>query len=816
VSFEHKNKLMTDEIKNIQEKKTKKSLIKTIFNKIAFSKTESSKEGMVLDKAIKRMLHLIVFLTPLWFLPITVNAIEFNKQTLMVLLIVITLILWLVKILSQGQVRWKSNILNLFIGAFLVISILSTVFSLRIYGSLVGWPTHLSGALINTLSFLALYFLVINNFKGIKQTFGLLFTFLVSSAVVTVIGLLQIWGGFVFPWEFTKLVSFNTIGTVNSFGIISATLLTLLTALLFVIKKKEIKIFLVILGLLNLLILLSLNFWAIWLVLAVGMAIILIFGLMRLVKLEESIGWIALPMAFLAISLVFILFNPALPVRPEIPTEVGLSHKGGLEVVNKTLRVDPILGTGPETFSFNYSKYKPSEINQTMFWNIRFSNPPAEIYSIASDLGILGLISFLAILLLFVIKAVKNIVKTIGEEKNVLKQFLEIGLFAGWFGLAVSWFVYPQNFTLMFVFWLLMSLYLAESSVFKSNLYNLKKSPKILLLTSFSFVVIIIVIVGFLYIQGTRFVAEAQYKQGLNMVQSQGRFDEGLNTIIKSTIINPYEDRTYNILSQLFILKMNRDANLAGLDQQQRLNLMQVDAINAINSAVRATKLSPQDVSNWLTRGQVYRQLIGFINGADEWSEKSFEEAIKLEPLNPFTLTQWGRALIAMNEEERALEKLNQAIEVKPDYADAHFRSAVVFEAQGKLNEAITKLEINRQLLPQDKGIAFQLGVLYYRAERYRQAGAEFVRAVIIDPDYANARYFLGLLYDQAGDKESALDQFERIAKLNPDNEHIKDVIENLKTGRPALGSPDLGPPEQPEDIPIKEVPEEQNKETQP
>lgn len=819
----------------LEETKTKKSFVKSFFNKIAFSKTGGEKDSMILEKTIKALIYLAVIIIPLWFLPITVNVVDFNKQALTVLIVVIASVLWLVKILSQGEIRWKGSNLNIVIGVFLVIYILATIFSLRPYGSLLGWATHLSGALINILSFAALYFLIINNFRGVKEIFGLLFSFLISAGIVTLIGLLQIWGTFIFPWDFTKLTSFNMVGTVNGLGIFSAIILTLITALLFVIKRNDIKIFFLILGLLNLFILLSLNFWVLWMILGIGMAIILIFGLIRLVKLEESIGWVALPMTFLAIALVFILFKPTLPLAPNIPTEVGLTYRGGMVVVQDALKEKPILGTGPETFMFNYSKFKPEEVNQTIFWNIRFSNPPAEIYSVASDLGILGLLAFLIVLILFIAKAIKNLVNTIGKETNVLKRFLEIGLFAGWFALAVSWFVYPQNFTLMFVFWFLLALYLAESSVLKETVYSLKKSPKILLLTSFSFVVVIVVIVGFLYIQGTRFVAEVKYKQGLDLVRVEGKLDEGINSIIKATIINPYEDRNYNTLAQFFLIKMNRDTNLPNLTQDQKVNLMQVDAINAINSSVRATTLSPQDVSNWLIRGQTYRQLIGFINGVDNWAETSFEEALKLDPLNPFTYTEIGRIyinranLIAANAQqdratrekmnewlETALEKFNQAIAIKPDYAAAHFESAVIFDRQGKSNEAIAKMEINRQLLPRDTGIAFQLGVLYYKAERYREAGAEFIRAVVLDPDFANARYFLGLLYDQAGDKESALDQFERIASLNPDNEHIQQIIANLKAGLPALGSPELGPPEQPEEIPIEEEPEDQNQPVQP
>jgi hypothetical protein len=46
----------------------------------------------------------------------------------------------------------------------------------------------------------------------------------------------------------------------------------------------------------------------------------------------------------------------------------------------------------------------------------------------------------------------------------------------------------------------------------------------------------------------------------------------------------------------------------------------------------------------------------------------------------------------------------------------------------------------------------------------------------------------LGLLYDWEGDKESAIDQFNRISELNPDNEEIKAILVNIQSGNPALG----------------------------
>jgi tetratricopeptide (TPR) repeat protein len=778
----------------------------SIFARLNIFKSTIGKD--ILNEAIKKIIYVLVFLIPIWFLPITINAVELNKQVVMVLLIIASLILWSIKILNRGEIKWKSNILNVAFGVFALICIISTIFSIRPYGSLVGWSDHLSGSLINILCFIALYFLIVNNFKELKETFNLLFIFTVSSAIVSVIGMLQIWGKFILPFGITKIISFNTIGSVNTLGIFVAVMTILITAMLFMVKRKGIKLFLILLGLLNIFILISINFWVLWLVLGVGMIIILLFGLMQMVKLGEKISWIALPITLLAVALIFLFFRPVLPLRPNLPIEVGLSYKSGLSIVGNVLRHNPIIGTGPETFVFNYAKYKPEGINQTAYWNVRFLNAPAKIYSLASDLGILGLLGFLAIIIIFAVKATKNLIKE-KEESNILKRFLSIGFFAAWIGIAVCWFIYSQNLVLMFVFWLLLSLFLTEESTSKEKVYDLKKSPKILLIASISFMVIIVLVIGLLYVIGTKYIAEITYKRGVSLIETNENVNNGLNKIIKSTIINPHEDNTYKVLSQLFIYKLEQDAVNTALTQAERANIVQTDAMSAINSAMQTTNLSPRDASNWLLRGQVYRKLMAIIDGASDWEESSYNKAIEFEPSNPFVYLELGRLYAnkadmivekARNDQEtrktwneyiaKAMENFNKSIELKINYSDAYYEQSKIYDRQGKIAEAIQKLEINRQLSPSDKNIAFQLAVLYYRSEKFKQAKAEFIRAIVLDDNFSNARYFLGLLYDWEGDRESAFDQFDRIAELNPDNEQIKDILENLNAGKPALGKP--------------------------
>ncbi|MDP2930317.1 MAG: tetratricopeptide repeat protein, partial [bacterium] len=194
--------------------------------------------------------------------------------------------------------------------------------------------------------------------------------------------------------------------------------------------------------------------------------------------------------------------------------------------------------------------------------------------------------------------------------------------------------------------------------------------------------------------------------------------------------------------------------------------------------------------------------LVNLINGADEWAIKSYEEAVKLEPLNPITYTQWG--LIYLNRadaltddkektEERAQimnmarEKFQKALDLKSDYAPARYQLAMIDIRDGKTKDAITKLEDTKIIAPYDTGLSFQLGLVYRADNQNDKAQAEFERTIALDPNYSNARYFLGLIYDENKETAKAIDQFEQIAKLNPDDATVKKILENLKAGKPAL-----------------------------
>ncbi|MDP3143485.1 MAG: tetratricopeptide repeat protein, partial [Candidatus Omnitrophota bacterium] len=128
---------------------------------------------------------------------------------------------------------------------------------------------------------------------------------------------------------------------------------------------------------------------------------------------------------------------------------------------------------------------------------------------------------------------------------------------------------------------------------------------------------------------------------------------------------------------------------------------------------------------------------------------------------------------------------------------------------QGKLADAIKRAEELVMLNNVDVGALFQLGFLYYKNSQFDQSKPVFERTVQLSPNYSNARYFLGLIYDRENpkDKSAALEQFEKIAELNPDNNEIKQILVNLKAGKAALlgVAPPAPAPQSRSEAPVQE-----------
>ena len=750
----------------------------------------------------KAMIYFLVFLLPIFFLPWTTNVLDFNKQALLLILVFLSLICWLANSLVSNKFEINTSFFNFPVIILFLVTAVSVIFSSFRYGSFWGWPLPVSQSLLSLLGFTIFYFLVANLFKKDEIIF-LFLTLFLSGFLASLFGISQLFGKFILPFDFARTTSFNTIGTMNSFAVYNSLLLVLLLPLLFFVKR----FFKVVLGVFILTLLVSLfliNFKTAWVVFLTGLAVLFASGAVNLRKTGRS-SFVAVMMIFFVIALLFTLFRFSLPGLPATPLEVSPTQKTELGVLRQMPPKSLFLGSGPGTFIYDWSKYKSTDLNQTIFWATRFTAGASEILDKTITTGILGILAFFFLIFLFFKKAFQFLVKKIDEGVSRSKisdgasWFLSLGILASFAGLVAAFFLYPVNFSILLIFWLLIGC-LAVMETEKRKVLLIGNSSTKALGFSFLFVLILILGIGSSVFYVQKYIAEANYFQGLKAFQG-GDSILAVNFISKAVNLNPQMDVYWRDLSQIHLFRLNEVLLKTDLTPEDKNYQVQSLIASAVNSASQATTLNPSDVANWNVRGFIYRNMIGGLGGAEDWAIKSYETAIDLEPTTPYIFTEIGRIYISkadlaeqqenLADKDKNLElaqsSFEKAVSLKVDYAPANYQMAMIYIREGKTKEAIERLELTKQAAPGDIGLAFQLGLIYYNDNQFDKAKAEFERAVVLDSRYANARYFLGLIYDKEGNKNEAIAQFKVIEEFNPENQEVKKILSNLRGGRPAL-----------------------------
>ena len=118
------------------------------------------------------------------------------------------------------------------------------------------------------------------------------------------------------------------------------------------------------------------------------------------------------------------------------------------------------MGSGQGTFLANFAQFKPVEFNNSQFWNIRFDKGANYLAEIAVTMGVLGVLSYLVVVLMFLLimflflwKLKKS--KVVADAKSraaASDKLIVLPFFLFWLVLFVSQFVYSQNTVLLFYF----------------------------------------------------------------------------------------------------------------------------------------------------------------------------------------------------------------------------------------------------------------------------------------------------------------------------------------------------------------------------
>ncbi len=795
----------------------------------------ASKLSRFCDAAIQWSLFGLVLLMPLFYLPWTIEVLEMNKQLLLLVGAGIAGFAWLGKMLTERRFEYRRSVVNLIVILFAVVYAISAMLSQSQYMSVAGDFGQQNAGLVTVLSLVVLYFVIASNVRTVKQFNRLMLASVISGFLAAAFGLLQGMGVFLLPFAFAKSASFNTVGTAASLGIYLAYIVTLCGGLILQThKRSDMKpklhlaytVFLAVTAVLSMFVIATIAFWPVTVCLLVASALLIAFAFIH-AKSLKGIGGIMLPVAAFIVSLLLLFVR--FPVALGFPSEVMPSMKASWDITVKSLRANPLLGSGPGTFIFDYAKYRAPEVNLTQFWNLRFDRSAMRALTVAATAGLLGFLTWLLVAVFLLVSSARQLLKADEETWHIL-----ISMFAAWFLLVLSKFLYSSTMTLEFLTWVTMALLVV---VHRRDFFSVtfENSPRSAMTLSFVFIFSLVFAVSGFFVEGMRYAGEVAYADAIRLDQSGGKIDDVVNKLVSASNLNQKNDVYLRNLSTALLVKADQES-AAPIDtkkkdkekdadykkrmddaQQEKIRTVAALTADAVNVAKRATDLNPSNVADWSVLASIYQNLIGVTDGADEWAVKSYQTAVDLEPNNPSTHTELGKVYMVQSDmalpatdtkDEKAkkdaqekvdkllgnaVDEFNKAIALKADYAPAHFNLALALDRQGKLKEAITKMENTVQLQPTDVGVGFQLALLYYRDSRKDDAMRLLESVVSLSPNYSNARWYLAAMYEEKGNIDGAIEQIQKVAELNPGNDTVTKKLSDLqgkKSGGAGLPAP--------------------------
>jgi len=167
--------------------------------------------------------------------------------------------------------------------------------------------------------------------------------------------------------------------------------------------------------------------------------------------------------------------------------------------------------------------------------------------------------------------------------------------------------------------------------------------------------------------------------------------------------------------------------------------------------------------------------------GDNDKAIAALKRAIELNNNFPEALNNLGIALGTQGKYNDAIQSYKKAISLRPDYYAAHFNLGTMFLQKGRYDEALRSFEEALKIKSTDPALYFNLGYTFHAQKRYAEAIDRYRNALEKKPNAPEILTNLGISLFDDGQVDEAIRVVERAAKIDSDNEEIKQILRQMK-----------------------------------
>lgn len=667
-----------------------------------------------LDDVITALLLLVAGITPLLFLNQTTEFYDMPKLTLLVVSTILLFGLWIASWIVKGKIVITRTPLDIPLLIFMGTILVSTYFSTSRYSSIYGNFPTVHGSAVAWVTYILLYFVTVSHLKNLGQIKTFLYVLYGSAVAVAAVSLMSFFHAFL-PFDFAKAVNFTPTG--SSFSTLSFLLLLLPLPLFSLLKPNKympvpLALAVAILFGVTIALIGSLPTY-IALLIAVGVCLLVVKP--NTMKSEQYLFFVPVALTALVLILAYLPFpgNKIQSLEANFPKEIQLPIDMSWKIAASAFRDAPFLGTGPSTFLFNFTSYKPAEYNVLKFWNFSFETAHDEFLQILGTLGVVGLVAMLLLCLIILNNGRKNLLEEAAEDAHLDNTHVLLPALAS-SGLMAIVLLAIHTTTLVSVvvsFFMLAALMMSQKSIrdrvmefsmgikaTTANNRHFDVFPVII------FVVFLIAAVPALYQTFNIVAADYYHRQALASANKSGTAT--YQFLQKAESLNPRVDLYRVDMAQTNFALANALAaqkrpNNAGLSDQDKKTIQTLLA-QALNEGKVAVALSPRSSRNWEVLGAIYKNITGVAQNALAFALDAYGRAIQRDPMNPVLRLNVGGIYYAAKNYDLAIRFFSDAANLKPDYANAYFNLSIALREKGDYQNARLVAQQTVSLLQKD------------------------------------------------------------------------------------------------------------------
>ncbi len=578
----------------------------------------------------------VVFLFPIFFLPITPDFYYTNKLYLLLVSVLLLFILWLVETLVEKKTRFVLT--NATKGLLILALAITASTIVGAANKIEAFLTPL-GALLFIFSFFFVFLVSVDEALRSKIKIALLASLLVL-AITTIYHASGITTALVATFPFFRDPSWSPAGNMAVALVLFLSSIPILVQTLTQGRHKR-------------------GAQALGVILSLGALVITV-------------------VATLLAGYQVLIKTPAASVP--IPTSITIAAGAWKQTKNA------LFGVGLASYMSAFAGGKPASINQTPVWNTYIAQATGLFAHIATTTGIVGLV---AIILAWIAPIL------VYRKKPMFQQ--RWAVLASYGMLTILAFLVPPSLPL-FLFWITLLLLMQPDQSATVVEYTVSHPATKVIVGTVSATVI----VGLAVLMGTSYVAYAALYQSLKAVD-QRNGTAAYQWTVSSLKYNPLLPSTHLYFSQINLELAKSLATKEKVTEEDRNTITSL-----IDQSIREAKIAidgdPGNPVNWLNLGKIYETLIPIANGADQWAIASYQQAAIFDPTNPLIRFALGAVSVTRKDYDGALNYFNQAVTLKPDFANAYYNMAFAFKQKGDIQNQTLALQKALSLIAKDSG----------------------------------------------------------------------------------------------------------------